>query len=131
MTTSPALLSQRREQPLARLFVSLIPEDDACTVVWLRGRRSISSREKPIAIPTRQIHLLDHVAKRNDHSHSEHIRPLLRQGRTTQARPANSIRSILRSTESASSSWQVLVTAGRMRPCTTSSTASANSLRVQ
>ena len=31
--TSPALLSPRCEQPLARLFVALIREDDACTVV--------------------------------------------------------------------------------------------------
>src|SRR6266542_606861 len=50
--TSPALLSPRFEQPLARLFVPLIREDDACSVVRLRGQRSISSREKPIAIPT-------------------------------------------------------------------------------
>jgi hypothetical protein len=49
---SPALLSRRCEQPLARLFVALIREDDACTVVRLRGQHSISSPEKSIAIPT-------------------------------------------------------------------------------
>jgi hypothetical protein len=49
---SPALLFPRCEQPLARLFVTLIREDDACAVVRLRGQRSISSRETPIAIPT-------------------------------------------------------------------------------
>jgi len=54
--TSPALLSPRCEQRLARLFVPLIREDDACTVVRLRGQRSISSREKPIAIPTLDRH---------------------------------------------------------------------------
>ena len=50
--TSPALLSPRCEQPLARLFVALIREDDACSVVWLRGQRSFSLPEKTVAIPT-------------------------------------------------------------------------------
>src|SRR3990172_1895295 len=47
---SPALLFPRCEQPLARLFVALIRDDDACSVVRLRGQRSISSPEKPIGI---------------------------------------------------------------------------------
>ena len=50
--TSPVLLSLRYERPLARLFVTLIREDDACIVVLSRGQRSIVSRGKPIAIPT-------------------------------------------------------------------------------
>jgi len=49
---SPALLSPRCERPRARFFTALIREDDACTVVRLRGQRSISSPEIPIAIPT-------------------------------------------------------------------------------
>jgi hypothetical protein len=49
--TSPALLSPRSDQPLAQLFAALIREDDAGIVVRLRGQRSISSLEKPIAIP--------------------------------------------------------------------------------
>jgi hypothetical protein len=49
--TSPALLYPRCEQLLARLFVALIREDDACSVVRLPGQCSISSPEKPIAIP--------------------------------------------------------------------------------
>lgn len=54
--TSPALLFRRYERHLGRLFVALIREDDVCTVVRLRGQRSISSREKPTAIPTHGPH---------------------------------------------------------------------------
>ena len=50
--TSLVLLSLRYERPLARLFVTLIREDDACIVVLSRGQRSIVSQGKPIAIPT-------------------------------------------------------------------------------
>jgi hypothetical protein len=50
--TSPALLYPRCEQLLARLFVALIREDDACSVVRLPGQCSISSPEKPTAIPS-------------------------------------------------------------------------------
>src|SRR6266498_4862989 len=57
------------------------------------------------------------VAKERLNFLTAYLYPALPQGNTAQARPASSIRSILRSTASASSSWQIRVTAGRMRPC--------------
>ena len=37
-----ALLSPRCEQLLERLFVAVIREDDACSIVRLRGHRALS-----------------------------------------------------------------------------------------
>jgi len=47
---SPALLSRRCEQPLARLFVALIREDDAGASRQLPDRCSGGELEKPTAM---------------------------------------------------------------------------------
>ena len=57
-----------------------------------------------------------HASKVSTGLHQQQLLEAVPQGSTAQARPASSMRSILRSTASASSSWQMWVTVGRMRP---------------